>query len=381
MKNFPLFKVKVDTRDVLIRLEEVLNSGYLNEGKEVTQFKEKLSEIFNHKKVVLTNSCTSALVMALKLSNVQEGDEVITTSMTCVATNAPIKFMGAKVVWADINHLTGNIDPQQVKRLITPKTKAVVCVHWAGNPCDIEELEKICKENNIKLIQDAAHAFGSTYKNKHVCHFGDYTCYSFQAIKHITSGDGGALVCNNENDYKRASAMKWFGIDRDSAKDEKGEWKGQRWEIDVIEAGNKFHMNNITAAIGLSNLQCYDEVISTHKKNAALFDLELKKSSLVFPLKKENNAESSSWVYTIILDEKIDRDKILQLMNEKNVNAGLVHVPNHYYTCFNDSFVELPETEKFSKQQISLPCGWWLDENDVKYIANLFLQLVEKNEL
>lgn len=377
MKEYPLFKVKINTDDAFKNIREVLESGYLNEGVQVTKLKEKLSEIFDHKNVTPTNSCTSAIMMALKLSGVEKDDEVITTSMTCVATNTPIVFMGAKVVWCDINHKTGNIDPDKIESLITPRTKAVICVHWAGNPCDIESLAKICKKYDIKLIQDAAHAFGTKVRNKHVCHFGDYTCYSFQAIKHVTSGDGGALICNSNSDHKRASSMKWFGIDRDTAKDDKGEWKGQRWEIDIVEAGNKFHMNNIAAALGLSSLVTCDEVIAVHVRNADLYDKYLSSSNLVMPLSMLPNSLSTSWVYTVILSDNLDRDKVLKQLNESGIQAGLVHVPNHHYSCFRQSLTKLPETEKFHKQQISLPCGWWLEETDIEHISKRLLELVK----
>ena len=373
--KYPLFKVKIDADDVLSRLREVFNSGYLNEGTVVSEFKEKLSDILNHDYVVPTNSCTSALSMALRLSGVGPGDDVITTSMTCVATNTPISFIGANVVWADIDPNTGNIDPVSVKSVMTKKTKAVICVNWAGNPCKLKELQKICDDNNAKLIQDSAHGFGSKYNDKHVCHYSDFTCYSFQAIKHITCGDGGALVCRDSVDYNRACAMKWFGIDRNKAKDLKGEWKGQRWEIDIVEAGHKFHMNNISAAIGLSNLESYDELISKHIENAGIYSSLFDSTPIINPISVERHALSSNWVYTIILDTKVDRDNLAKCLNDLGINAGLVHVPNHPYTCFKDSLVSLPNTELFSKTQVSLPCGWWLSEENIKEIAKHTIRL------
>ncbi len=376
--KYPLFKVKINLEDTIDRIKSVLSSGYLNEGVQVHEFRDALCDILDHKNITPTNSCTSAISMALRLSNVQPGDEVITTSMTCVATNTPIQFMGAKVVWADINSETGNIDPDQVRSCITPKTKAVICVNWAGNPCELEKLWRICRENNIKLIQDAAHALGSMYKEKHVCHFADYTCYSFQAIKHITCGDGGAIVCHSEEDHLRARAMKWFGIDRDKAKDLKGEWKGQRWEVDVEEAGHKFHMNNISATIGISNLASYEEVVGTHKRNGKIYDALFSESSSISPIKIESFSNSAYWVYTVILKDGINRDKIAERLNALGINAGLVHVPNHPYTCFKESLKDLPETDKFSRQQVSLPCGWWLKESDIEDIAKTLIEECER---
>mgnify|MGYP006419008119 FL=1 len=224
--NYPIFKVHVDVEGALNKMKTVLTGGFLNEGEQVTEFTNEMVKQLCHANIVPLNSCTSALTLALKLCGVVEGTEVIAPSMTCVASLTPIHNIGGKIVWADIKSNTGNIDLEEIRKKINRNTKAVLCVDWAGLPCELEELHQLCKESGIKLIQDAAHSFGATYKGKSVCHFSDFTCYSFQAIKHITCGDGGLLVCSDENDYKRAKKLKWFGFDRDGVKDEKGEWKG-----------------------------------------------------------------------------------------------------------------------------------------------------------
>lgn len=371
-----MFKVHVNKSLALKNLDKVLSSGFINEGEQVTELTNRMSDYFNHPQTILLNSCTSALTLALKLSGVKPGDEVISTSMTCVATNTPIHNVGGKIVWADIDSLTGNLDIDDVEKKITPKTKAVLCVNWAGLPCELEKLQSLCKSNNIKLIQDAAHSFGSLYKEKHVCHFSDFTCYSLQAIKHVTSGDGGVLVCNNKKDYKKAKKLKWFGIDRETTKDEKGEWKGQRWEVDIKEAGYKFHMNNITAAIGLSQIDSIKGIISSHKNNANIYLKEFKDNTLITSLKYPKDSTPSYWVYTVLLDPNIDRDSIIHSLNEMGIQAGLVHTPNHPYTCFKESYTTLPNTEKFNNHQISLPCGWWLSINDIKEISKIFKDIV-----
>ena len=380
--KYPMFKVHINTDDALKQLEPVLNSGFVNEGEQVTELTNYFKNWFNHEQTIALNSCTSALTLALKLSDVGPGDEVIATSMTCVASNTPIHTFGANVVWADIEYGTGNVNPDKIEELITPKTKALLCVNWSGLPCDLERIYDICEKNNIKFIQDAAHSIGAEYNGKQVHHFAHYTCYSLQAIKHITTGDGGLLVVNtDEKEFQRAKALKWFGIDRDATKDEKGEWKGQRWEMDVVEAGFKFHMNNITAAIGLSQIPYINNIIDSHKNNGLLYEEIFSDKMFVKGLDYPIQSKPTFWVYTIILSEHLDRDKILQELNDEGINAGVVHVPNHYYTCFKDSFKELPETDYFNKHQISLPCGWWLDENDINHIANSLLEKCEKNSI
>ena len=375
--KYPIFKVHVDTESALKQLEVVLNSGFINEGEKVTELTEYFKSYFDHENVVPVNSCTSALTLALKLSGVSPGDEVISTSMTCVASNTPIHNLGAKIVWGDIDPRTGNIDPNKIEKLITDKTKAVLCVNWSGIPCELDQLRSICKKHGIKLIQDAAHSLGAKFNNKQIHHSADYTCYSLQAIKHVTCGDGGMLVVNtNELDFNRAKTLKWFGIDREATKDEKGEWKGQRWEVDVKEAGYKFHMNNISAAIGLSQIPYVDNIVGTHTNNGLLYEKLFINNEHITPLIYPDGSTPSFWVYTAMLAEHLDRDKIIEELNAEGINAGLVHVPNHPYTCFKESLVDLPETEYFSKHQISLPCGWWLSDDDINIIAKALIDKI-----
>jgi len=375
--KYPLFKVHIDIEDLMPRLEMVFKSGFLNEGKEVNQIRQMLKDIWELENVTMTSSCTGSLIMALKIAGVQPGSEVIAPSMTCVATNVSTEWLGAKTIWADINIETGNIDPDDVLRKITDKTRAVVCVDWAGIPCDLEKLQKICRENNIKLIQDAAHAFGSKYKNKEVCHWADITCYSFQAIKHITTGDGGAIVCLDNNDHEMATRLKWYGFDRDRLKDDNGNWKGARWDSNISEVGWKLNMNNIAAIIGISNLERREEIVGAHKRNAAIYTHMFQGSNLIKPLAIPKDSDPAYWVYTVLLDETLNRDEIIEKLKEKGIHSGVVHIPNHPYDCFKNTS-NLPKTDNFAKHQICIPCGWWLGICDVQFIANTLIDLMEE---
>ena len=376
--KYPLFKVHTNTDILMPRLKEVFESGFINEGREVTEFREMLKNYWDTKNVTMTSSCTASLMMALKIAGVDHNSEVIAPSMTCVATNVSTEWLGAKTVWADIDVDTGNIDPNDVAEKITDKTRAVICVNWAGVPCDLEKLQKICKQNNIKLIQDAAHSFGSTYKNKDVCHWADITCYSFQAIKHITSGDGGAIVCLSDKDHEYACRLKWYGFDRDRLKDEDGNWKGRRWDSNILDVGWKLNMNNISAVIGITNLEEADKIVGTHKKNAKIYSELFVQNDDITPLKAEEYMDPAYWIYTVMLDDAINRDIVIEKMKEADIHTGVVHVPNHPYDCFeNKAF--LPKTDKFAKNQICIPCGWWLSSEDIKYIADTLTRVC--NEL
>lgn len=378
-KQYHLFKIHIPVEEALDQVKKVFESGFINEGVQVTELTEKLKIYLKAENLILVNSCTSALTMALRLSGVTKDDEVVTTSMTCVATNTPIDNLGAKLVWADVDPDNGMLSPDDVCEKITSKTKAVIAVAWAGTPPNLQKLSEICKEKNVKLILDAAHAFGASYKNLPLHHWCDFVCYSFQAIKHVTTGDGGALISKSEKDYKRSKSMKWFGLDRDIAKDASGNWKGQQWDVDIAEAGYKFNMNNVSAAIGLSQVEHFDKITKTHIRNAELYKTLFKDEKHVFPATIPEGSNSTFWVYTMKLkNSKFTRDQLLKLLNEAGIHAGVVHVPNHKYSAFEIYNVDLPGVEEFSNNQFSLPCGWWLSEDDIFHIASVVKGLLQE---
>jgi len=381
MKTFPLFKVHVPTEEALLKIREVFESGFINEGVQVTELTTELKRVLQAKNLLLTNSCTSALTLALKLAGVGPGTDVVSSPMTCVAGNTPIVNLGAKIVWADVDPETGMLDIDDVTKRVSTKTKAIMVVAWAGTPPNLYMLKHFCDGMGLKLILDAAHAFGAMYRDKPIHEWANYTCYSFQAIKHFTTGDGGALVCNNNDaDYERAKALKWFGLDRDKTKNEKGEWKGQQWDTDVFEAGYKFNMNNVSAAIGLAQIPHIEGILLAHRANAAMYDELFKNFGSVVHASRPDGANSSSWVYTMkVVPERsaLQRNELLKILNAEGIMAGVVHVPNDEYTAFASSKTPLPGLREFAKNQFSLPCGWWLTKEDVEHIANRVKELTK----
>ncbi|SNC62213.1 DegT/DnrJ/EryC1/StrS family aminotransferase [Polynucleobacter victoriensis] len=379
--KYPMFKVHMPVDDALNKIESVLRSGFVNEGIEVTQFQDALKDYLHVDNLVLMNSCTSALTVAYKIAGVGPGTEVISTAMTCIATNTPIENLGAKIVWADVLPESGSIDPKDIEKKITNKTKAIVFVNWAGTPCDLEVIAKLGQKYGIPVIQDAAHAFGATWDAKPISDYADFTCYSFQAIKHLSSGDGGALVCKKADDFQLAKKLKWFGYDRDAAKDEKGEWKGQRWSADICagEVGFKFNMNNISAAIGLAQMPYIQGLLDAHRHNADVYTKAFAKSSLIMPIQIPQKAKSSYWVYTCLTSSSVDRDLLLEKLNAAGVGAGLVHLSNDMYSAFKPYESSLPGTRLFGDRQISLPCGWWLTKENCFEIAQLVEDLAAES--
>ena len=368
-----MFKVSIDIESAMVNLESVLRSGYVNEGKEVTQFSKLLSDDLGVKNLVLMNSCTSALTVAYRLAGVNIGTEVISSPMTCVATNTPITNLGAKIKWCDIFPDTGNINVDRLESLISDRTRAIVYVNWAGNPAELEKIWDIGRKYGIKVIQDAAHAYGATWKDQSVAEYADFTCYSFQAIKHLSCGDGGALVCKEDADFLLARKLKWFGYDREATKDTNGEWKGQRWDADIElgEVGYKFNMNNIAAAIGISGLQTVRDKVNAHRQNAEVYIESFSKNSFLTPLEIPKEALSSYWAFTALINSRYTklRDELIVRLNEAGIGAGLIHLPNDIYSAFSESRCDLPGVREFERRQISFPCGWWISVEESKLIA------------
>ena len=359
MQNpIPLFKVYMSP-EAPERVAEVLRSGYIGQGKIVEQFEEKLQTIFNCPVRPLTvNAGTSALTLALHLVGAGPGTEVVSTPMTCLATNTPIRASGAQVVWADVDPNTGLIDPEDVSRVVGPRTKAIMAVDWCGTPCNYSALRKF----GIPIIEDAAHAILSrVYVDGHVGDLhvaaaaGDYVCFSLQAIKHLTTGDGGLLVVPREQ-YQRAKLLRWYGFDRDCS-------ESFRCAQNVKELGYKFHMNDINAAIGLANLEHTVEIVETHRQNAKFYDRNIDN-----PLVKliPFHPYSSYWIYTILV---ADIPSFTAYMQSCGVVVSPVHRRNDDYDALRGSWRPLPGVDEFFRQQVAIPVGWWVTPEDREKIT------------
>lgn len=379
MKIYPLFKTQIAEREAIELITDVFRSGFINEGEYVTKLTNELRAMLRTDNLILVNSCTSALTLALKLSGVgqEPDDNVISTPMTCVASNTPIVNLGADIIWADVDSLNGMVYASDIATRITPYTKAVIAVAWAGTPpSNLDEIYALCKSRKVKLILDAAHAFDAQFDGRPIHEFADFTCYSFQAIKHFTTGDGGALICKSQASYKRSKSLKWFGLDRDKAKDAKGDWKGQQWDVDIVEAGYKFNMNNMAAAVGLANIPHVQRSLALCRKNASLYDQLFEGNDRIMPIVRDVRAHSSFWVYTMILRDNnlenvsLERNELLKSLNSEGIMAGLVHIPNDTYTCFKKFQSHLPGVWDFASRQLSIPCGPWMSSEDVTHVAS-----------
>lgn len=351
----PLFQVRMNPTAKFL-VNDVLGSGYVGQGKVVDQFEEQL-ELRLNRKCLTTNSCTSALDLALHLCGVGPDNEVISTAMTCFASNAPIINRHAYIRWADVDPITGLIDPDSVEKLITRKTKAIMAVDWAGRSCDYDRL----KSFGIPVIEDAAHCWDTRYKGNPIStHGGDYVCYSFQAIKFLTSCDGGLLVTPDDK-FEEARRLRWFGLDRTKS-------ESFRCTQNIQSAGFKYQMNDFTAAVGISNINLAYLSAKMHRDNAKSYCQQL--AGLKTFTIPEYNPDCSYWLYSILVEKGI-KEEFIAYMKDRGVECSPVHFRNDLYDCtaqFKEG--DLPGLDEFSRKQIAIPVGWWLSSADSDYIVN-----------
>lgn len=347
-----------DKKDMMPAIEEILYSGYIAEGQAVYKFEDEFRNYIGNKNTLAMNSGTAAIHIALTLLNIGIGDEVISTALTAEPTNTTIALTGAKIIWSDIDIDTGLIDPKSIRQKITDKTKAIIVVHYAGMVCDMDEINKISTEFNIPVIEDAAHALRSKYNNKYVGSNSDFTCFSFQAIKQLTTVDGGALSFNSEKYMDAARKLRWFGLDKHVS----------RLENDIKKAGFKYGMNNINATIGSIQLKKNAELIDKHTQNGKYFDKHLQNIPGIKTIKYYKNTQPSYWLYTLKVEH---RDDFMKKLNEAGICATPLHHRNDTHSVFSTSKCPLPNLDIFYDEFIHLPCGWWVTSKEREYIIDV----------
>ena len=358
----PLIKTHIPPRDILMpRLEEVLYSGYIAQGDVVEAFERKFEEYIGSGYTLSLNSGTAALHIALILAGVNQDDEVISTAMTAEPTNVAIKMVGAKVRWADVDYETGNISPIAIENAINSKTKAIIVVDYAGTSVDVESIQVISNKYNIPVIEDAAHALGTTFNGKKTGNHFPFTVFSFQAIKHLTTIDGGALQIHDKELYEKGKLIRWFGLDK----------KLSRLDNDIQYQGFKYHMNNVNAAIGLAQLDDIQSVLDKYVSVGKYLDERLKGMDDVETVVHYNNTESSYWLYTLKVDR---RDDFIKMMAENGIMASELHKRNDWHTYLNDFPAELPNLDHFYSRLVHIPCGWWVTIKD----CDKMIELIKK---
>lgn len=374
METIPLFKVYMNP-NAKIEVGKVLDSGYIGQGPKVEEFEHKLSEYFNTDYLLTVNSGTSALHLALHLlkdkngkwPGFNDGDEVLATALTCTASNWPILGNNLRIKWVDLDPTTLNMDLDDLERKLSPKTKAIMLVHWGGYPNDLDRVKKIQQKCfdiygfKPAVIEDGAHSFGSKYKGNLLGNHGNLIMYSLQAIKHITAVDGGVLILPHLELYNRAKLIRWYGIDRNSNK------KDFRCEADITEWGYKFHMNDVNATVGIENLKDADTIIKKHQENALYYDENLRYIKGLTMLTRHEGHESAFWIYSMLVE---NRNGFYAWMKECNIVVSQVHERNDKHSCVIDYKSSLPTLDKTIGNVVSIPVGWWVTKEQRQYIVD-----------
>lgn len=358
----PLFKVHFPT-SALAPLGEVLTSGFIGQGQKVAEFETLLQSYFGQPNVFTVNSGTMALQIAIRIVGVKPGDWVISTAMTCSATNMAIKAVGANIVWADIDPETGNICPDSVTRAFDycPRPAAIMAVHWGGSPCDLDALTDISEVYGAPLVEDAAHALGAEYGGRKIGNHGAAVAFSTQAIKHINTIEGGIVVCRSRVAYSQGKLLRWFGIDREGPRTD------MRCEQDITQPGYKGNLVDPLAVIGIEQMRHLPGIVAKHQANAAFYNQVAAGMKRIRPLRQDPKGKSAYWLYSVLVD---DKDKFRRFMGERGIMASAVHSRNDVFMCFRDARGgPLPGVHQFSQHQVAIPVHWALYDEERERIA------------
>lgn len=340
-----------------------LGTRWIGQGPAVEKFESEFSNMFcDGLATAAVGSGTDALHLAYLLAGIKPGDEVITPLFTCTATNIPLLYIGAKPVFADIQPHSLNIDVDHVRRLVTEKTKAIVCVHYGGLPCDMDELRGIAGDAGVPIIEDAAHALGASYRGRSIGSISEFTMFSFQAIKHLTTGDGGMLAIRDARLLSKAKRIRWFGIDREGK--QKATWDNDIWEI-----GYKYQMTDISAALGLAALQEWEEVRAHRRNLLAIYERGLSNvPGIQFVGGGRTDRVHAAWLCTVLAKNRVSLQRKLR---ENRIESNQVHYRNDRYTLFRGSRGSFPNMDAIEDDYLVLPLHTRVTAADVERVVSV----------
>jgi dTDP-4-amino-4,6-dideoxygalactose transaminase len=364
-KGTPLFVPEVP-QSALKELEDTLSSRWIGEGPKVKKFEQRFKETFlGDYDPIAVGSGTDAIHLAYLLAGLGPGDEVLTPLFTCTATNIPLLYVGATPVFIDVNPETLNVDVADIERKITDKTKAVVVVDYGGIPNDYEAIARICKARGLTLIADAAHSLGSKYKGTYVGQLADFTIFSFQAIKTLTTGDGGLLAIRKGAEHADlARRLRWFGIDRHAK-------SSGIWDNDIVDVGYKYQMTDIAASLGLSGLDSVESVIESRNKRFQAYESALRGIDGITVLGVSENEDyfNSAWLFTILVEER--REDLVNSLRAAGIESGQVHYRNDRYSIFAESRGQFPSMDEVEGKYLVLPIHRGVDEQTIQRVAHV----------
>lgn len=360
---------------------EVLRSGWITMGEKTFEFEKKFASYVGASHAVAVNSCTSALHLALKAIDLQPGDEVIIPAITFVATWEVITYFGAVPVLADVEKDTHLLDVDSFLKSITPKTRAVIPVHYSGQPCDMDPIMEIARSKNIWVIEDAAHSLPAYYNGRAVGTIGDITCFSFYATKTITTGEGGMLTTDNPQIADRVKRLRLHGISRDA-------WNryssAGSWKYDVEEAGYKYNPTDISSAIGIEQLKKSSEMNKMREEIASKYNSCFAENDLVetYPIRE---GRISSWhLYPLKIKVEnltINRDMFIEEMKAQGISTSVHFIPLYRFSCFKGSGYlpeDFPNSEFIFNREVSIPIYPGLNNKEVDYVLDTSINILEK---
>lgn len=365
IKKIPFSKLNIKKNDIKI-VNKILSSGWLAHGKYNDEFENYICKYTSAKYACTVSSCTAGLHLSLLTIDIGIGDEVIVPSMTHTATAHAVEYTGAKVKFCDTDPLTGNITLSEIKKSLTKKTKAIIVVHMAGWPAKMNEISIFCKINNIKIIEDCAHALGSSINKKHVGLFGVSGVFSFYPTKQITTGEGGIVISNNKNFISKLKKFKAFGIDTSP------QLRVKPGFYDVNFLGYNYRMTEFQAALGLTQIKRYQSNLKKRQDNAKYFTKLLSNNKNIYAL--EFNKDCSYFIFQIFLKNSQMREKVVKILQQNKIGFSIHYatpVPffTYYKKKYNHSYKEFPNSVSYSKKSLSLPIHNNISKQDLIYIA------------
>ncbi len=359
----------------LQQVKEAFEYGYFGLAYKTAELEDEIAGyVGTDRYVIATNTGTTALHLALDTIGIKDGDEVFMPSFTFIATAQAVVMCGGKPVFCEVDPVTFLMDVNDVRKRITDRTKAIIPVHYAGRPCDMDELLKIREETGIRIIEDAAHAFGSEYKGKKIGSFGDITCFSFDSIKVMTCGEGGAILTDDAAFDDLSRKKRLLGIDRKAmhVKD----WKKRSWVYDVPTAGYRYHMSNINAAIGLAQIKKVDMFIRRRRELCHLYDEKLKGVNGIECM-PEGYDSITPFMYVIRVKDG-RRDQLKDYLMEHDIESGISYIPCHQFTLFRNNGDTYPVTDQIYREILCLPMHFELSDDDVVEVTDRIREFVNQ---
>ncbi len=363
------YSTQLIEQDDIDAVVEVLKSPFLTQGAKVAEFEEALCSYTGAKYAVVLNSATSALLAAFSVCGITQNDEIITTPISFVATANMFVSLGAKPVWCDVK-LDGNMDEKLIEKLITPSTKAIVGVDFAGKPLEFLKIKEIAKKHNLLFIDDASHALGSSVDGKKAGSFADMTILSFHAIKSITTGEGGAVLTNSEEWAQKLRLFRAHGV-----------VKKELWNSDMVSLGYNFRLTEFAAALGLSQLKKLDSFIKRRDAIASYYDKRFKNKKFFLTQAILPNMISSRHLYPIILNPEFHcvKEDIFKELQAKGLGVQVHYKPIYQNSFYKERFgdVRLQVADDFYKSEISIPCHQKMTLDDAAFVADTLLEVLE----